>query len=139
MIDAWQDILLPRNVLNLKIPCFLVGRSSNNLQISAVGGDEEKMAFDTQYLMNLGHSSMAFIGGNTAFGYTFERINGFKNSLLSGGIKLKESWISLGEGDQAAEAVLKYCPEISAAIFDENCKRYRLPTPGQLPQKSKLI
>jgi LacI family transcriptional regulator len=118
VIGARQDSNLPKNVLDREIPCVLVGRSLGERKISAVGRDEEQIAFEaTNYLFKHGHRKIAFIGGDEAFSYTQERIDGYKRAFSESLFVHNESWISLGDGKIAAKNILQNCPEISAAIF----------------------
>jgi LacI family transcriptional regulator len=102
----------------LGIPCVLVGRQADDAHVSAVGQNEETIAFEAaNYLLDLGHRAIAFLGGERDYSYTHSRIAGYRRALQSHGIDSLERWVALGAGDVAAQKVLDDSPEITAAIF----------------------
>jgi LacI family transcriptional regulator len=118
VIGDRSDKPLPTQIQELSIPTVLVGRESINYEFSAVGRDEKQMAFDaTQYLLDLGHRAIAFVGGELPFRYTHSRLDGYKLALSKRFGDIQEQWIALGSGDKAALQILEKCPEITAVIF----------------------
>jgi LacI family transcriptional regulator len=118
VIGDRSDKTLPRQVQELSIPTVLVGRESTHHDYSAVGRDEKQISYDaTQYLLDLGHRAIAFIGGELPFRYTHSRLDGFKLALTERLGEFPERWIALGAGDKAAQQILEKSPEITAAIF----------------------
>jgi DNA-binding LacI/PurR family transcriptional regulator len=118
VIGGRQDEPLPEQIYNLGIPCVLVGRDSADPNLSSVGRDEEAIAFEaTEYLLELGHRAIAFVGGDLVYSYAHSRLNGYRKALEASGISVLDRWIALGEGDKAARAILSASPEITAAIL----------------------
>jgi DNA-binding LacI/PurR family transcriptional regulator len=118
VIGARLDEPLPDKVRSLGIPIVLVGRQSTGLGVSAVGRDEEGIAFEaTNHLLDLGHRAIAFVGGDLAYSYTHSRLQGYRRALEEQGIEPLERWMALGEGRKAAEKILATSHEITAAIF----------------------
>lgn len=100
------------------IPYVLVSRTTDNPAISAVGRNEESISFQAvNYLLDLGHQAIGFVGGDPTYNYTTQRIKGYTQALTARGITSPERWVSLGTGDQAAQAILQTSPEISAVVF----------------------
>lgn len=109
---------LVQEAQDLGIPCVLVSRQSVNGRASAVGRDEEAIAFQvTDYLLDLGHRSIAFLGGDWAYSYTRSRVAGYQQALQARGIAARDRWVALGEGDTAASQILSASPEVTAAVF----------------------
>jgi DNA-binding LacI/PurR family transcriptional regulator len=118
VIGDRSDKKLPTQIFNHSIPTVLVGRESTNYALSAVGRDEKQIAYDaTQYLLELGHKAIAFIGGELAFRYTHSRLDGYKLALTEQFGEFPQHWIALGAGDKAARTILDRSSEITAAIF----------------------
>lgn len=118
VIGDRTDVPLPQPIYDLEIPRVLVGRVSVDKKHSAVGRNEEEITYRaTEHLIDLGHRAIAFVGGELAFTYTQSRLQGYKRALLEKTGAAQDRWIALGDGAQAAEAVLDHSPEITAAIF----------------------
>jgi DNA-binding LacI/PurR family transcriptional regulator len=118
VIGDRADKPLPAQIQELSIPTVLVGRESTNFKFSAVGRDEKQIAYDaTRFLLDLGHRSIAFVGGELPFRYTHSRLEGYKLALSERLGEIQERWIALGSGDKASRQILEKDPEISAVIF----------------------
>jgi DNA-binding LacI/PurR family transcriptional regulator len=118
MIGAHQEESILMEADRQGIPYVLVSRTTDNLTISAVGRNEESVACQAvNYLLDLGHKVIGFVGGDPTYNYTNQRIKGYTQALKARGITPLERWVSLGAGDQAAQAILQTCPEISAVVF----------------------
>jgi DNA-binding LacI/PurR family transcriptional regulator len=118
IIGARQEEPLVQEAQGLGIICVLVGRQSTDASVSAVGRDEEAIAFQvTEYLLDLGHRSIAFVGGDWAYSYTRSRVDGYHQALQARGIATPDRWVALGEGEEAASQILNTSPEVTAAIF----------------------
>ena len=118
VIGARQNESLVDEARQLGIPCVLVGRQSTDSGVAAVGRDEEAIALKaTDYLLDLGHQAIAFVGGDEAYSYTHSRLRGYRGALQARGIDVPDRWVALGTGRTAAERVLAASPEITAAIF----------------------
>jgi DNA-binding LacI/PurR family transcriptional regulator len=83
-----------------------------------VGRNEEAIASEaTNYLVDLGHRAIAFLGGECDYGYTRDRLEGYRRALQARGIACVDRWVALGAGDAAIKRVLDTSPEVTAAIF----------------------
>jgi LacI family transcriptional regulator len=113
-----SEIPLPEHIYELGIPVVLVGRISDDYRLSAIGRDEEGIAYQaTNYLLSLGHQAIGFIGGELSFQYTHHRLKGYKLALNETLGEFPERWIALGDGSQAAREILANSPEVTAVIF----------------------
>lgn len=101
-----------------QIPYVIVSRTNSDPSISAVGRDEVKITMEAvNYLIELGHTAIGFVGGNPLYSYTNQRIQGYQKALKAAGITPLDRWVSLGAGDEAAKTILRTSPEITAIIF----------------------
>lgn len=78
----------------------------------------------TDYLLELGHRRIGFIGGPEGHGASRERLAGFRNAMTGAGLPLDEGLIVPGEftyrsGLEAAERLLELAPR-PTAIFASN-------------------
>lgn len=104
--------------LSLNIPVVLVQRSTEDAAMSSVGVDEVKIANEaTTHLLELGHRSIAFVGGRPDYSYTHGRIEGYRQAMARYGITIPERWISMGWNDDTTRAVLDNCPEVTALVL----------------------
>jgi DNA-binding LacI/PurR family transcriptional regulator len=118
IIGARQSEPLIDEARELGIPCVLVGRQSSEPTLAAVGRDEEEVTFQaTNYLLDMGHRAVAFVGGDEAYSYTHSRLGGYRRALEQRDGPTPDRWIVLGDGRTAAERVLASSPEITAVIF----------------------
>lgn len=118
VIGDRSDIPLPNQIYGLDLPTVLVHRESTNYDLSAVGSDEEQIAYEaTRYLLDLGHQAIAFVGGELYFRYTHSRLEGYKHALHEELGDIPDRWIALGPGDEATNKILHDCPEVTAIIY----------------------
>jgi DNA-binding LacI/PurR family transcriptional regulator len=118
VIGPRLDEPLHEQVHALGIPIVLVGRRATGLRVSAVGRDEESIARQaTEYLLDLGHRAIAFVGGDSAYSYVHSRLQGYRVALEESGVSAPQRWTALGGGQDATEAILEASPEITAVIF----------------------
>lgn len=113
-----EDIPLPKTIYELNIPRVLVGRTSSDQSHSAVGPNEEEIAYRAaEYLIDMGHEAIAFIGGDLEFSYTHDRLRGYQRALMEKTGKILDRWVALGNGEMAAKTILEKSPEVTAVIF----------------------
>jgi DNA-binding LacI/PurR family transcriptional regulator len=118
IIGARRNEPLIDEARQLGIPCVLVGRQSSEPGVAAVGRDEEEVAFQAaNYLLDLGHRAVAFVGGDEAYSYTHARLKGYRRALEKRDGHALDRWIVFGDGNTAAKKVLATSPEITAVIF----------------------
>lgn len=109
---------LLEQVVERNIPCVVLGREAKKYQVSGIERDEAQYAYQlTQYLLDLGHRSIAFVGGETQYDYTNNRLRGYQIALEDAGIMSNEQWICLGNGASATTSILDSNPNISAIIY----------------------
>lgn len=100
------------------IPFVLVSRHAPKSEDSAVGWDDSEAAYlATKHLIDLGHQSIAFIGGDEMFSYTNDRIAGFQEAMLEAGLASTSDQIYLGDGEQATRRFAEVGRHYSAALF----------------------
>lgn len=118
VIGHRQDQPIPKGITISNIPCVFVGREPNGNTISTIGPDEFAITYNaTQYLISLGHTTIALLGGDSSYSYTHNRIRGYQKALIDNKIDFKEDWVALGPGEQAAQTVLLNAPEITAVLI----------------------
>ncbi|WEG13177.1 LacI family DNA-binding transcriptional regulator [Pullulanibacillus sp. KACC 23026] len=105
--DELVDLLI-----KLRFPFVLIGKPYiNENQITHVDNDNIQAAIEaTQYLINLGHTKCAFIGGAPELVVTTDRLNGYKQALTQAGLPIRDEYIVhqdfLQEGGRQAGQLL---------------------------------
>ncbi|MFQ3621261.1 MAG: LacI family DNA-binding transcriptional regulator [Spirochaetales bacterium] len=103
------------------IPTVLVAREMAYPGFSAVGMDNASGARQaTEYLIRLGHTRIAFLGGKEQYEYTRNRLAGYTEALKEAGLPFG-NWVHLGTGEEAVKALLASdsslpCP-VTAILF----------------------
>jgi DNA-binding LacI/PurR family transcriptional regulator len=109
LLDAAQE---------LGIPCVVLGRDAGKYAVSGIGRDEERIAYNaTRYLLELGHKSIAFLGGEEQYDYVHNRVKGYRRALHEAGVKIAPHWIQSGHGGQATDIILRHVPEVTAIMY----------------------
>lgn len=77
-----------------KFPFTMVGRPYQyEKEITYIDNDNQKIAYEVvEYLYNLGHRNIAFIGGDLDFVVSIDRLNGYKQALTELGLSYKEEY-----------------------------------------------
>ncbi len=118
ILGARIDDPVVKHIQELKIPVLLVGRPALPPGVSAIGRDEETASFEaTNYLLDLGHKNIAFLGGSDKYHYTFQRQAGYRHALCRRGLPVREAWIVPGFHEKETARFLLDTPEITAALF----------------------
>lgn len=92
----------------IDFPFVIIGKPSKHIEeITHVDNDNVRaMREATEYLIDLGHRDIAFIGGSLELMVTVDRLNGYKQALKNANIPLKSEYILheefLREGGQEA-------------------------------------
>ncbi|KAB7665140.1 LacI family DNA-binding transcriptional regulator [Bacillus sp. B1-b2] len=88
--DQIMDYLLQN-----KFPFTVIGRPFQNAErISYVDNDNVYITKEiTEYLIGLGHRSIAFIGANMEMVFTIDRLSGYKQALKENGIEFQKNFI----------------------------------------------
>ncbi|WML42831.1 LacI family DNA-binding transcriptional regulator [Neobacillus sp. PS3-40] len=94
-------------------PFVVVGRPyTNEERITFVDNDNVYITKQvTNYLINLGHENIAFVGGNQEFVVTIDRLNGYRMALEDAGYPVNDSYFVqeknvLGTGEKAISALM---------------------------------
>lgn len=118
VFGAQQHEPMLEKVVERAIPCVVLGREAKKYRVSGIERDETRYAYElTQHLLKLGHSSIAFIGGETKYDYTNNRTLGYQLAMEDAGINPDEQIICTGNGATATADALDNHPDISAIIY----------------------
>lgn len=78
------------------IPFVLVDRYFPGIQCNYIALDNHKAAYNaTQYLIDQGHSRIAFINYRTTFFHLLERNRGYLDALKDNGLHFQPSWLQM--------------------------------------------
>lgn len=111
----------------LDLPMVLVTSASERTGLPTVRVDGYKAAAEVvRHLVSLGHRDIGFITGHPAHAASQDRLEGFRDSMASLGLPVREEWIVPGQftyrsGLDAAERLLggEYVPTAVFAANDE--------------------
>lgn len=118
MVGARKEEPLVPRLCERSIPVVLVGRKSHYDRASAVGRNEEEMAREiTNYLFDLGHRKIAFLGASYEFDYAIDRLRGYRETCEKRGGALDDYLIHAGFDSYASAKLLIDHPDITAAVF----------------------
>lgn len=86
------------NMLNFlaetNIPCLIIGKPLENVNILYVDNDNVEAAFKvTEKLIANGHSRIGFLGGPFKFIMTLDRLDGYRNALLKNNLIFDKKYI----------------------------------------------
>lgn len=103
MAAAEEDPII-EETLREGLPCVLLARQHAPEGTSAVGMDNAHgMRAAVEYLVQMGHRRIAFLGGDRTFDYTDLRLAGYREGMRTAGLKTQ---VFLGSGAQATEEFL---------------------------------
>ncbi|MBI1257415.1 MAG: LacI family DNA-binding transcriptional regulator [Chloroflexi bacterium] len=118
MFGAKEKEPLLASALSYKIPCVVLGREVGKYTVSGLGRNEAQCGYmATNYLLELGHRAIAFVGGESGFDYVRNRLKGYQNAMKVAGIKVAQAWVRHGDAIPATAAVLEQSPEVTAIMF----------------------
>ncbi len=118
VFGAEQHEPVLEKIVERGIPCVVLGREAKKYHVSGIERDEIHYAcMVTKHLIDLGHRSIAFVGGKTEYDYTHNRIRGYEHALAISNIAIDENLICLGNGAVATETILAYDDGVSAIVF----------------------
>lgn len=118
VFGARQHEPLLDKITALGLPCVVLGREAGKYPVSGIGRDEARHAAAlTQHLLDLGHRAIGFVGGETHYDYTHNRLKGYRDALAAAGIAPREAWVQLGAGDAATQRLLASAPQLTALLF----------------------
>lgn len=94
-IDGDKNIL--KKIVNKKIPYLIMNNYFPTLPINCITIDNYKASIEVvDYLVSLGHTQIATITGDLLTQSGALRLNGFKDALKKHNIKLKDSYVGVG-------------------------------------------
>ncbi len=118
VFGAEQNEPLLEKVVKQNIPCVVLGREAKKYQVSGIERDETYYAYQlTRHLLDIGHCAIAFVGGETRYDYTNNRLHGYRLALEDAGLSSDEHIVCLGDGAVASANILDTHPEVTAIIF----------------------
>ena len=118
VFGAEQNEPLVDKIMALKIPCVVLGREAQKYRISGIQRNEAYYAYVlTKHLIDLNHQRIAFVGGETQYDYTNNRVLGYKKALEEAGIQDSDRLVQLGNGTQATQTVLDAEIDVTAIVF----------------------
>lgn len=120
-----KEIIL--DVYKNKIPFVLLDNYFDKRGITSIMPDNRKGMFEaTEYLINLGHRKIYFLGADISDPVVAERFNGYKDALDKAGIPYKDEYFvksnyQVADGYRSMENILKSgkLPTAILAINDE--------------------
>jgi len=105
-------------IVALNIPCVVLGREAQKYHVSGIQRDEVYYACQlTRHLIDYGHRSIAFVGGDTRYDYTVNRIRGYQQALINAGIDPIDELVCLGDGITGTETILDANPNLTAIVY----------------------
>lgn len=95
LLYSKTDDKIMKYLLDQKFPFTVIGRPSKNAErITYVDNDNIYITRQvTDYLISLGHRRIAFIGVNTEYVFTIDRLEGFKQALEEANIPFEKEYI----------------------------------------------
>ncbi|MFC1708601.1 LacI family DNA-binding transcriptional regulator [Candidatus Omnitrophota bacterium] len=111
-----------KNVIESGTPCVVVNNRVNDLDVDYVAIDNKNGAVQAiEYLISLGHRSIAHITGDLMSQAADDRLEGYKMALKNKNIKIKDEYIRRGDYSRPSarkemSALLKLKP-MPTAIF----------------------
>ncbi|RAS75417.1 LacI family DNA-binding transcriptional regulator [Priestia endophytica] len=95
MLYSREDDQIIDYLLDVNFPFTVIGKPfQNEEEITYIDNDNYKAGKDaTNYLLELGHERIGFIGGDISFMFTNDRLLGYKKALQQKGISLSSRYI----------------------------------------------
>jgi DNA-binding LacI/PurR family transcriptional regulator len=120
--QAAQDDKLIEALIRKSIPSVIVNRNIGNVEIDSFYSNEREITKEaTEYLIQHGHTKIAYVKGKEHSISTEERFSGFMDAVSANSIELQEGYISSGDysiksGYDAMNNILKLDPKPTAAF-----------------------
>ncbi|WML47155.1 LacI family DNA-binding transcriptional regulator [Neobacillus sp. PS3-34] len=112
------------------LPFTIVGRPfENSEKITFVDNDNVSTTKQvTNYLIELGHRNIAFVGGNLNFVVTIDRLNGYKAALEEAGVPYLDNYVILGKmkGSETLQSLLSLKTPPTAIVTQDDLFAYEM-------------
>lgn len=145
-----QDAVILEELNSRHIPFLIINRDMVSTHVSSVNFDDEYASeMAVNYLIELGHRRIAFVGGDREFQNSKRRYSGYLTALQNAGIHQQEELVLFGEytelsGYQQGKALLGlrqrptavYCASDTIAI---GCMNYLTSHGLRLPRDLAVI
>lgn len=117
----------------MDFPFVVVGRPHENEErITYVDNDNIFITKQvTNYLINLGHHNIAFVGGNQEYIVTVDRLNGYRLALKEAGLPINDSYfvhekVIFEKGKEAIESLMSLDSPPTALVTQDDLMAYEL-------------
>lgn len=118
VFGAQQHEPLLNTAYELGIPCVVLGRDAQKYEVSGLGRDEARYAYEAaRYLIDLEHRGIAFVGGEVVYDYWHTRLAGYQHALEQAGIAPLDRWVQTGDGESATRTILEQSKDVTAIIY----------------------
>ena len=120
-----NDLAVIQSLNQQELPFVRIGAEKNSEAGDRIGIDDRVAAKAmTDFLLNLGHSRIAFIKGDPAYDISRRRYEGYRDAMTEAGLAINENWLVTGDfsyesGLRCAERLLEG-GERPTAIFASN-------------------
>lgn len=107
----------------MKFPFVVIGKPYIDQDVITFVDNNNVLAAEeaTQYIIELGHNRIAYVGGSLELMVTIDRLQGYKNALLNSGFQVRKEYIVheefLKEGGQEAVVELFTLDEPPTALM----------------------
>jgi len=122
LLYSRQNDQVTNYLVEKKFPFVVIGKTSLKSQNAChVDNDNELAALEvTEYLIQLGHQEIAFVGGSIELFVTLDRLNGYKKALTQANIPIRNEYIVhtdfVREGGKEAVQKLFAKPKVPTAL-----------------------
>ncbi|MCA9914071.1 MAG: LacI family DNA-binding transcriptional regulator [Anaerolineae bacterium] len=118
VFGAQQHEPLLEEIQRQGIPCVVLGREAKKYAASGIERNEAEHAYHaSRYLLDLGHRTIAFVGGMEQYDFVHNRLAGYRCALHESGVELLPEWVQLGDGAEAVERLLAVDTPPTAILF----------------------
>lgn len=145
-----QENFILQELSSRQIPSILINRYTNFPYTGSISFEELNISVEAvDYLIQLGHQNIVFVGGNNDFQNTKRRLSGYRQALSGADLPIREDYIFLGEysefyGYEIGAKLLSLTPRPTAGFFASDtlaigCMRYMLKHGIRLPEDFAVI
>lgn len=97
MASRVNDPSIPE-LMKIKFPFVVVGRPENDYEVNWVDNDNISIGYElTKHFIEMGHTSIAFLGVSSEFTVTLDRLKGYKKALTDHNLPIDDELIIEGK------------------------------------------